>query len=131
MIFGFHKKSSVGNVGEDESVRFLKRNGYEILERNWFNKKGKRLGEIDIIAQTSDRMIVFVEVKTRTLFLNRDDMRPEEQITQSKMIKLQRVAECYIKEKGLWDRPWRFDAIAVLIKEGSVNNVRHLKNIYF
>lgn len=51
---------ATGRWGEDQAVRYLKRKGYCILDRNF----SCRFGEIDIIA--SDRnCLVFVEVKTR------------------------------------------------------------------
>lgn len=50
---------NLGNSGEDKAVRFLKDNGYSIIERNWRT----RTGEIDIIVYKEDT-IVFVEVKT-------------------------------------------------------------------
>ena len=43
-------KNSIGYKGEKIAERFLKKKGYKILQRNWCNKKGKRIGEIDIIA---------------------------------------------------------------------------------
>lgn len=55
------KKRRLGFWGERKSVRFLKRNGYKILQRNFKCK----LGEIDVIAQKGG-VIAFVEVKTRT-----------------------------------------------------------------
>lgn len=53
-------KRVAGNLGEDEACRFLKKNGYRILERN-FTIRG---GEIDIICEKGE-YVVFVEVKLR------------------------------------------------------------------
>lgn len=55
----FNNKT-VGALGEKAAVKFLKKNKYKILERNFTC----RTGEIDIICQI-DEYIVFVEVKTR------------------------------------------------------------------
>ena len=54
------KRRPLGEQGERVTARYLRRNGYRILDRN------VHLGryEIDIIAQEDDA-IVFVEVKTR------------------------------------------------------------------
>ncbi len=54
-------KRKLGKKGEKFTVKFLKRNKYKILLRN-FSVHG---GEIDIIARNK-KYIVFVEVKTRT-----------------------------------------------------------------
>jgi putative endonuclease len=131
MFLWKREQKSVGVLGEDLAVAYLKKQGYKILHKNWYNAKGKRLGEIDIVAQTKDDEVVFVEVKTRAVDHIKDVILPEEQITQSKLHKLQRVAECYIKTFGLWQKNWRMDAISVIIKDGKVYNIAHIKNIFF
>ena len=55
-----NQQQKFGEKGESLAARFLKKNGYKILEQNYRTK----LGEIDIIA-TERKTIVFVEVKTR------------------------------------------------------------------
>ncbi len=51
--------SAVGRAGEDRAAEFLRRRGYEILERNF--RTGR--GEVDIIAVRGNTL-VFCEVKT-------------------------------------------------------------------
>jgi putative endonuclease len=53
---------ALGKEGEDIAMRYLRKKGYAIMDRN------VRVGrdEIDIIAyDKSEKMIVFIEVKTR------------------------------------------------------------------
>src|SRR5215467_14496860 len=50
-----------GARGEKLACRYLKRNGYKILFRNFRGRSG---GEIDIVCRDDDTL-VFVEVKTR------------------------------------------------------------------
>src|SRR5712692_2107745 len=50
-----------GARGEKLACRFLRRNGYKILYRNFRGRSG---GEIDIVCRHNDTL-VFVEVKTR------------------------------------------------------------------
>lgn len=60
-----HPTSLTGIAGEQAAAAYLERNGYRILERN------VRLGryEIDLVAKDLQRrMIVFVEVKSRTSY---------------------------------------------------------------
>ena len=52
---------TLGKLGEDIAIRFLKYKGYKVIEKNF----SCRYGEIDIIAQNS-KFLIFVEVKTRT-----------------------------------------------------------------
>lgn len=52
----------LGQIGEDLVTEFLSMTQHEILERNW--RTGK--AEIDIIAKTTDQLLLFVEVKTRS-----------------------------------------------------------------
>ncbi len=59
------KPKSLGQLGEEWAQEEYKKSGYSIVATNEYNKKGKRVGEIDFIA-TDKTSIAFVEVKTRT-----------------------------------------------------------------
>ena len=54
-------KKNLGRIGEELAASFLKKNGFEIIRRNF---RYKKIGEIDIILKRDD-LIVFVEVKSR------------------------------------------------------------------
>lgn len=56
---------SIGAWGERLAEREYLKRGYVLVARNVSNKKGKRLGEIDLIVR-SETEIIYVEVKTRT-----------------------------------------------------------------
>lgn len=125
----FHLKSLLGNKGEDVAVSFLKRNGFSVLERNWKNRKGRALGEIDIVAKDGEE-IVFFEVKAREAG-GREEAFPEESITQGKLRKLSRVGEAYIREKRLEDIPYRFDAVLIVFRGGTGEpEIRHFRSIF-
>lgn len=53
-------QKEIGQMGEDIAVKFLRKNKYRIIKRNYSFKTG----EIDIICENK-YYIVFVEVKTR------------------------------------------------------------------
>ena len=54
---------NLGKLGEKIAEKYLIKNKYTIIEKNFYSKQG----EIDIIAEEKDtREIVFIEVKTRT-----------------------------------------------------------------
>jgi|ERR1051326_3837277 uncharacterized protein (TIGR00252 family) len=59
------KPKTLGQIGEELAQLEYKRRGYKIVAANFFNKKGLRKGEIDLIACNKEN-IAFVEVKTRT-----------------------------------------------------------------
>ena len=64
------KPKTLGQLGEEKAQEEYKKLGYKIVAANEYNKKGKRLGEIDFIAADKNR-IVFVEVKTRNSSVNK------------------------------------------------------------
>ncbi len=105
-----------GKKGEDMAVKFLKKQKYKILERNFSCK----FGEIDIIAKEKDT-IVFVEVKLKN---SADFGLPRERITQSKLKKIKTTASLYLSMHNLVGLPARFDAIEILFE-----NIEHIKNI--
>jgi putative endonuclease len=118
-------KSQLGQFGEDFACKYLVNNDYKIIERNF----RKPWGEIDIIAKAPDKTLVFVEIKT--MKENLAGLKPEDQLTTSKLKKIKRAASLYaghrqdlIKD----DKGWRIDLIALTIKEKSCL-VRHYKNI--
>ncbi len=59
------KAENLGAWGERVAREKYQSLGYKIVEGNFSNSFGKRLGEIDFIA-TFQNFLVFVEVKTRT-----------------------------------------------------------------
>jgi len=86
-------------------VKFLKKNGYKIIERNYRCK----LGEIDIIAQ-DNRVLAFIEVKARRT----DDFGgPKWAVTPRKQRKISMVALNYLKETEQMGKNARFDVVAI------------------
>jgi len=120
---------SIGARGEKAAVNYLEKIGYDILTTNFCNETGRRLGEIDIIAQDGAE-IVFIEVKTRVERFGKLAL-PEENINKAKLYKLSKAASFYISKNKLLDAQYRFDAITIManLKENSAT-LRHLKNIF-
>lgn len=54
----------LGRLGEAYAQNCYKMRGYQIINSNTYNRKGKRMGEIDFVA-LNGKEVVFVEVKTR------------------------------------------------------------------
>lgn len=113
---------AVGKRGEDEATEFLKKKGFQILERNF----KKPWGELDIIAQYG-REIVFVEVKTQNKN-NRFFIRPEENITPFKQKQIIKSAKAYLAFKKQLDKNWRIDVVAIELGDDDNNEIRHIEN---
>lgn len=115
--------SNLGPRGEDIAVKFLKKNGYKILQRNYDTK----FGEIDVIAYDHGA-ISFVEVKTR---LSEDFGPPELAVTQTKKNHTIKTAQKYIAENKLEDVLCRFDVVTIqLSDDGGTKELRLLKNAF-
>ena len=104
---------STGKIGEDLACEYLIGKGYRILKRNYW----KPWGEIDIIAVAKTNTLVFVEVKAlkENSFAG---LLPEDNLTSSKLKKLQRTCQGFVAENpGLvrGDRGWQIDLVAVKI----------------
>jgi len=122
-------KTQFGSQGEKIAAKFLADKGFKILEMNYKNNSGRRLGEIDIVAQEKNEY-VFVEVKTRE-YKKYSTALPEENITYSKLRKLSRIAEAYLREKNLIGVDYRFDAVSVWLDYASkMARIKHIRNIY-
>ncbi|KAB1441738.1 YraN family protein [Pseudodesulfovibrio senegalensis] len=95
-----------GRMGEDAAARYLRSEGYRVLERNW---RSGRL-ELDLVCRHGDTL-VFVEVKTRGAGSRGT---PADGLDRTKMRNLVRAAHLYLAEHECWDEPCRFDLVAVL-----------------
>ena len=100
---------TLGQRGEDAAARYLKRQGYRILERNRYLGRN----EIDIIAQEGDT-IAFVEVRTRKYL---DGVPPEDSVGPAKQRQLRRAAKRYIDLYGDESLYYRFDIVSVILPD--------------
>jgi putative endonuclease len=94
-----------GRVGEDEAVRWLATQGYEILGRNVVNHGG----EIDVVAQEGGTLC-FVEIKARA----GDRYGPAiAAVGFAKQRRLSRAAVLYLTARGWHNRACRFDVLGL------------------
>ncbi len=110
----------IGQTGETIAARYLKKNGYDIIEQNYRQK----FGEIDIIASKA-KQLIFVEVKTRT---GKKFGSPDEAVTVKKQQQIIKVAMFYLAANDITDTQIRFDVIAVSLsktKEPVINHIEH------
>ncbi|MDP1846029.1 MAG: YraN family protein [Candidatus Moranbacteria bacterium] len=126
------QNKKIGKQGEIIAANYLKQNGYRILDMNFQNKFGYRVGELDIVAsEEKTGEIAFVEVKTRRKG-SPGSANPELAITRAKYRRLTRILGQYLRQKHLEDVSHRLDAISIEMDMGSRKaNLRHLKYIYY
>lgn len=118
-----NQKQKLGRRGEDEAVSYLKKKGYIIIQRNYRCS----LGEIDIIAKEG-KTLVFIEVRSRSS--DRFGM-PQESVNRSKMLKIYKVAQYYLKAVQKEEEPVRFDVLALLFDiENQLMRLEHIKGAF-
>jgi len=110
-----------GRVGEALAEKFLKKNKYKIIEKNFRT----RFGEIDIIA-VDHGALVFVEVKARS---GARFGSPMEAVGARKQSHLTLAANIYMEERGIFDKAVRFDVVGIL-GEGRDAKIELLKNAF-
>ncbi len=114
-------KQRLGKEGERIAEEYLKKKGYTLVERNY----RCRTGEVDLIV-LDRRVVVFVEVKTRS------DYRfgtPLEAVAARKQQKMIRAAQFFLHEKKLHQRDARFDVVGISWP-GENPVVEHIKNAF-
>ncbi len=111
-------KRKVGENYETLACEYLQNQGLEILERNFYTRKG----EIDIIAMDRE-ILCFIEVKYRKdLSLG----TPQEAVNPRKQRAIYETARFYMYTHHIpFSCPCRFDVVAVLDKE-----ITYIQNAY-
>jgi putative endonuclease len=102
---------ALGRRGEDLAHRFLRRQGFTIVARNYRLPSGD--AEADLIAWEGEALVI-VEVKTRASGAYGP---PERAIGPEKERHLMRVAREYVRKTDTpWDRV-RFDVVTVVMSD--------------
>src|SRR5437660_7948026 len=112
-----------GVRGEKLACRYLKRNGYKILFRNFRGRSG---GEIDVVCRDNDTL-VFVEVKTRAA---EDFGRPFFAVDRAKQKRISRGALAWLRMLDNPDILFRFDVVEVIIAWDTNRRVELIKNAF-
>lgn len=108
-----------GKRGEDLAHRYLQRQGYTIIGRNYRTRGGT--AEVDLIARDGDT-VVFVEVKTRAT----DRFgAPDEAVDRAKREKIVRAAAEFLYRTECDRDRIRFDIVSVLFDDGE--RIEHIR----
>ncbi len=100
-----HDNIKKGREGEELALKFLKKKGYRIIERNYRCP----YGEIDIIAMDSG-VLVFIEVKSRS---SEAFGVPAESVDARKQRHIIKASTDYMVKNGEVDSPARFDVVSI------------------
>ena len=88
------RQEMLGKWGEQQAAAFLRRQGFTIIERNYFSP----VGEIDLVARIGQDYY-FVEVKTRQPGAMATDLA----VTLSKKRKLEKTIKRYCYQRNILD----------------------------
>jgi len=117
------RHNEIGKRGEAIAAAYLLEKGWRLVEYNY--KAGR--GEIDIIAWAHDKLLVFVEVKTRS---GDGFGGPEDAVDLRKQDRLARTAGRYMEQIN-YDWEIRFDIVSVLLRGECVWDIRHVEDAFF
>jgi putative endonuclease len=132
------QKQKIGKIGENIAAKYLKKQGFKILERNY----RKKWGEIDIIAEKSEpnfllgrflkanKILHFIEVKSIAYSPDKNFI-PEENVRLWKRKRLSRAIRTYLSEKNISDKiKYQIDIMAIFIDLNSKKaKIRKTENI--
>jgi putative endonuclease len=114
---------ALGQWGENMAVKYLRRNGYKILHRNFRAPHG---GEVDIVARDiRNNELVFIEVKTRSSEIFG---RPADAVNRPKQALILRGAMKWLRMLEMPDITYRFDIVEVI--SGPPYEVRQIENAF-
>lgn len=115
-------KLDFGKIGEEITCKYLIKNNYKIIERNFYY----RGGEIDIIAFDKEKSeIVFIEVKTRA---NKRYGLPSESVNNIKISHIVKGIKYYLHKNNIENNYVRVDAIELFYKNNKFY-INHIKQI--
>ena len=119
-----YSTQDLASIGEELSAKYLERQGYLLLCRNF----RCRQGEIDLIVE-KDQQLIFVEVKTRSYHSITSAV---ENIHYRKQQRISRTAQTYLNQNPDYGKyNTRFDAIIVLHdKRDETFKIHHFEDAF-
>jgi putative endonuclease len=115
-------RQTLGRAAEEAAARFLQSSGLTVAERNV--RFGE--GEIDLVCR-DDGVVVFVEVKCRRTGW---DTAPAAAVSWHKQRRLTRLAQHYLKWRGLTGVRCRFDVVSVTRDRHGALDIRHVRSAF-
>lgn len=110
----------LGEAGESIACKFLMKQAFKILERNYT----KKWGEIDVVAEKEGKLH-FIEVKSvshrpfedkKAIKDTIDNYRPEDNMHPWKLKRLSRTIQTYLLDKKIADEvEWEVDLVVIYL----------------
>lgn len=125
-IMNHSKNREKGNIAEELACKYIEKQGYIILERNYLRK----WGEIDIIC-LKDEKLHFFEVKSTFTANISNGHKPEDNVHNLKVKRLKRIIQTYLNENKInTEQIFEFHiAIVQINRMKGETNIEILKNI--
>ena len=112
---------AVGIYGEKLADRYLRAQGFTVLDRRWRCAQG----EIDLVA-VDDGCLVVCEVKTRRSV---HAGGPEEAVTPAKLARLRRLTAVWLAQQEVSWSDVRIDVVTVLLHRAGPAHIEHLRAV--
>ena len=110
-----------GSAAEEIATDYLKKNGYEILEQNWYNSHQ----ELDIIAR-KNKVVAIIEVKSLSSNYIRE---PYQSVNRNKQRLIISATNAYIRKHNVNDDV-RFDIISIIMGRNEPQ-IEHIENAFY
>lgn len=115
-------KNKTGVWGEIYAARYLRDNGYEILDANYVC----RFGELDLVA-AKNSVVCVVEVKTRN---EKTHIRPMEAVDEGKRNRLEMAAKSFLSNTKIMAQI-RFDVCEVFVDDNDgLVRINYIENAF-
>lgn len=114
--------NKVGILGERIVINFLKKKGYEILNKNLWLKK---YGEIDILAK-KDNIFYFIEVKT---LKNNKVFDPSVHYTNRKRQKFHNLVNYFVNKNNIKEFKTLLITVNLVDKVNLINKIKIYENV--
>ncbi len=123
-------KKIIGNKGEELVAKFLVKQGFKIMERNYL----RPWGEIDIVAKNKG-IVHFIEVKAQEVSHEtagrKGCYRPEDHMHPWKVKRFKRIIETWIMDKD-YEGEWQLAvAIAYVSEDPTLQSIEMFWDVVF
>lgn len=119
-------RHAAGARAEHLAAKFLRKNGYKVLYRNFKPTKYGRGGQIDLVCR-DEETLVFVEVKS---LRNTELQRPLDHLKADQERRISQGALTWLRLLNNPDISFRFDVVEVIFNEEAEAEFQLIQNAF-